>query len=263
MLNSNNLNSKNLSPNTFTKIALITGASRGIGFAIMHKLSVCYSDILIIVTATSQLGIDKINEHIIKHNLSNILPIILDLSDSNQITEFVTQINTQYGGIDILINNAGITQDNLFLRMKETEWDNVIDINLKANFLLTKAIIKSMLAKRYGRIVNISSVVAFTGNAGQVNYTAAKAAIVAFSKSLAQELGGRNITVNCVAPGFIETDMTSKLKPEVKDSYIKQIPLARFGHADDIANAVKFLISDEASYITGTTIHVNGGLYCS
>ncbi len=187
--------------------------------------------------------------------------MLLKVTKKSNIENVINEIKNKYGDVSILVNNAGITKDGLFLRMKEEDWDDVVDTNLKSVFLLTKAVIRGMTSARFGRIVNITSVVGFTGNPGQANYSSSKAGMVAFSKSLAKEFGSRNITVNCVAPGFIATDMTDKLTDEQKAEYSKNIPLGRMGSADDIANSVKFLVSDDANYITGTTIHVNGGLF--
>lgn len=238
------------------KIALVTGATRGIGRAI--ALILARSGIQVIGTATSNDGANKISEYL--QNFAGI-GLVLNVTDKANITQVVADITAKYGDITILVNNAGITKDGLFLRMSEEDWDQVLDTNLKSAFLLSKAVIRGMTKARYGRIVNISSIAGFVGSPGQVNYSSSKAGIVAFSKSLARELGSRNITVNCVAPGFIETDMTNQLTEEVKAGYLKNIPLARFGNVDDIAHAVKFLVSDECSYITGSTIHVNGGMY--
>lgn len=238
------------------KIALVTGATRGIGQAI--ALSLAQEGIIVIGTATTEAGAAKISEYL--KDYSGV-GMVLDVANKDNITELVAQINAEYGDITTLINNAGITKDGLFLRMKEDDWDAVMDTNLKSVFLLSKAVIRGMTKLRYGRIINITSVVGFTGNVGQVNYSSSKAGLVAFAKSLAKELGSRNITVNCVAPGFIQTDMTDKLDDAIRAEYIKSIPLGRFGMVEDIANATKFLVSDAANYITGTTIHVNGGMY--
>lgn len=238
------------------KIVLVTGATRGIGKEI--SIILAKAGYIVIGTATSNDGAEKISESLKEYNG---IGMTLNVSNKESIENLINSINTQFGDISILINNAGITKDNLLMRMKEEEWDEVINVDLKSIFLLSKAVIRNMLKKHYGRIVNITSVVAFSGNMGQCNYSSAKGGIVSFSKSLALEVGSRNITVNCVAPGFIETDMTNKLSKELQEEYINKIPLKRLGNAIDIANAVKFLISDEASYITGTTIHVNGGLY--
>lgn len=238
------------------KIALVSGASRGIGKSI--ALNLAKSGIMVIGTATSQSGADAINTYLSPFQGAGM---VLNVTDKTCIDSVISEIKNKYGDINILINNAGITKDGLFLRMKEDDWDEVINTNLKSIFLLTKAVIRGMTSARFGRIVNITSVVGFTGNPGQVNYCSSKAGIVGFSKSLAKEFGSRNITVNCVAPGFIATDMTDKLTDIQKEEYYKNIPLGRFGSTDDIAASVKFLVSDEANYITGTTIHVNGGLF--
>lgn len=238
------------------KIALVSGASRGIGKSI--ALNLAKSGIMVIGTATSQSGADAINTYLSPFHGAGM---VLNVTDKTCIDSVISEIKNKYGDINILINNAGITKDGLFLRMKEDDWDEVINTNLKSIFLLTKAVIRGMTSAKFGRIVNITSVVGFTGNPGQVNYCSSKAGIVGFSKSLAKEFGSRNITVNCVAPGFIATDMTDKLTDIQKEEYYKNIPLGRFGSTDDIAASVKFLVSDEANYITGTTIHVNGGLF--
>lgn len=240
------------------KIALVTGATRGIGKAIALELA--KQGIITIGTATTESGAKQISEYL--HGTKGY-GVVLDVSNVDSINNVVNDIKTQTGEINILINNAGITKDNLCMRMTEENWDSVIDTNLKSVFLLSKAIMHKsrFLKNRYGRIVNIASVVGFSGTPGQVNYSAAKGGMVAFSKSLALELGSRGITVNCVAPGFIETEMTAKLPESLRDTYIKHIALEKFGTPQDVASSVRFLVSDEASYITGTTIHVNGGLY--
>ena len=238
------------------KVALVTGATRGIGKAI--AISLAKSGITVVGTATSDTGVAVINEYLKEFGGEGV---VLNVTDKASIDKVIAEATVKHGEINVLVNNAGITKDTLFLRMSEEDWDQVIDTNLKAAFLLSKALVRSMTKGRFGRIVNISSVVGFMGNPGQVNYASSKAAVVAFSKSLAKELGSRNITVNCVAPGFIQTDMTDKLSEEVINNYLKNIPLNRLGNVEDIANAVKFLVEDTGSYITGSTIHVNGGLY--
>ena len=238
------------------KVALVTGATRGIGKGI--ALALAQTGITVIGTATSESGAASISEYLKEFGGEGL---VLNVTDKQSIDQVVAGINAKHGDITILINNAGITKDGLFLRMKEEDWDQVMDTNLKAVFLLAKATIRSMTKARFGRIVNISSVVGFMGNPGQVNYSSSKAGVVAFSKSLAKEVGSRNITVNCVAPGFIATDMTDALTEDVIATYLKNIPLNRLGSVADVANSVKFLVSDDASYITGSTIHVNGGLY--
>ncbi len=238
------------------KIALVTGASRGIGAAIALKLA--QAGFLVIGTATTQSGAD---------NISNLLKpfngrgIILNVTDVDNIRSVLEDINNNEGEIQVLVNNAGITQDNLLLRMTEEQWDSVLNTNLKALFLLTKPIIQKMAAKRYGRIVNITSIIAHTGNPGQANYAASKAGMIAFTKSIAKEYGSRNVTANCVAPGFIDTDMTSILNDKIKDSTINSIPLKRMGKPEDIANAVLYLVSESGDYVTGTVLDVNGGLF--
>jgi 3-oxoacyl-[acyl-carrier protein] reductase len=238
------------------KIALVTGATRGIGKAIAVTLA--KTGIIVIGTATTESGAHTISQSLQPYNGEGVM---LNVADKASIDSVIAEIKARHGDVNILVNNAGITKDGLFLRMKEEDWDDVIDTNLKSVFLLTKSVIRGMASARYGRIVNISSVVGFTGNPGQANYCSSKAGMVGFSKSLAQEFGSRNITVNCVAPGFIATDMTDKLTDAQKTEYAKAIPLGRMGDAQDIANSVKFLVSDDASYITGTTIQVNGGMY--
>lgn len=238
------------------KIALVTGATRGIGRAV--ALSLAKAGNMVIGTATSQAGVDTINEYLKDFGGQGI---VLNVASKDSIEQIVSDIAAKYGDITILVNNAGITKDGLFLRMKEEDWDTVIDTNLKSVFLLSKAVVRGMVKARFGRIVNIASVAGFMGNPGQVNYTSSKAAVVAFAKSLAKELGSRNITVNCVAPGFINTDMTDCLAEDTKSTYLAQIPLNRFGDVEDVANSVQFLVGDTGKYITGSTIHVNGGLY--
>ena len=238
------------------KIAIVTGASRGIGIAIASRL--VQSGYFVIGTATNEIGEKKITN---MFDCNDGIGLILNVNDKDNIDFVIKNISKTYGTISILVNNAGIVRDKLFLRMSENDWDEVMQTNLKAIFLLTKLVIPGMMTKRFGRIINISSVSGFTGPAGQANYSSTKAAIVAFSKSLANELGSRNITVNCVAPGFIETEMTNKVAEEIKVNYLKNIPLKRYGKPEDVAGVVNFLVGDEASYITGTTIHVNGGLY--
>lgn len=238
------------------KIALVTGATRGIGKAI--AISLANNGIVVIGTATTESGANSISEYLKQYDGSGM---VLNVADKISIDNLVDEITKKYGEITILVNNAGITKDTLFLRMKEEDWDDVLDTNLKSVFLLCKAVIRGMTKNRFGRIVNITSVVGFMGNPGQINYASAKAGMVAFSKSLAKELGSRNITVNCVAPGFVVSDMTDKLPDEVKEGYLKNIPLGRFADPQEIANSVNFLVSDNANYITGSTIHVNGGLY--
>lgn len=238
------------------KIALVTGASRGIGRSIATTLA--QSGITVVGTATSESGAEAITVYLKEFGGRGIA---LNVNDKDNIDAVVKDIASKEGDLTILINNAGITKDGLLMRMKEEDWDSVLDTNLKSVFLLVKAAIRGMTKAKFGRIINVASVVGFMGNPGQVNYSAAKGGMIAMTKSLAKEFGSRNVTANCVAPGFIQTDMTDKLPEDVRDSYIKNIPLGRFGQVEDIANAVKYLASDEAGYVTGSTIHVNGGLY--
>lgn len=238
------------------KIALVTGASRGIGRSIATTLA--KNGITVIGTATSESGADAITEYLKEFGGRGVA---LNVNDKANIDAVVKDIALNDGDITILVNNAGITKDGLLMRMKEEDWDDVLDTNLKSVFLLVKAAIRGMTKAKFGRIINVASVVGFMGNAGQVNYSAAKGGMIAMTKSLAKEFGSRNVTANCVAPGFIQTDMTDKLPEDVRDAYIKNIPLGRFGQVEDIANAVKYLASDEAGYVTGSTIHVNGGMY--
>ncbi len=240
------------------KVALVTGASRGIGAAIADRLGA--DGFIVVGTATSDSGAEKISTRFAEKGIEG-KGYCLNVTDAESIKAVMAQIKENYTDPAILVNNAGITQDNLFLRMKDSEWDSVIDTNLKSVFSMSKAVIKSMTRARFGRIVNISSVVGSMGNAGQANYCAAKAGVEGFTRSLAREIGSRNITVNSVAPGFIKTDMTHELPDTVKETLLKQVPLARLGDPDEIAHAVAFLVSDGASYITGETIHVNGGMY--
>ena len=238
------------------KIALVTGASRGIGRSIATTLA--KNGITVIGTATSESGAEAITEYLKEFGGRGVA---LNVNDKANIDAVVKDIALNDGDITILVNNAGITKDGLLMRMKEEDWDDVLDTNLKSVFLLVKAAIRGMTKAKFGRIINVASVVGFMGNAGQVNYSAAKGGMIAMTKSLAKEFGSRNVTANCVAPGFIQTDMTDKLPEDVRDAYIKNIPLGRFGKVEDIANAVKYLASDEAGYVTGSTIHVNGGMY--
>jgi 3-oxoacyl-[acyl-carrier protein] reductase len=239
------------------KTALVTGASRGIGKAI--ALALGKAGAKVVGTATTQAGADAISEYL---NAAGVAGggLVLDVSDAQACESAIARIEEQYGSVAILANNAGITRDNLLMRMKEEEWDELMDTNLKSVYRLSKLVVRSMMKARYGRIINITSVVGFMGNAGQANYAAAKAGVVGFSKSLARELGSRGITVNCVAPGFIDTDMTRALTEEQRQSLVQHVPLGRFGGADEVATAVQFLASDGAAYVTGSTIHVNGGM---
>jgi 3-oxoacyl-[acyl-carrier protein] reductase len=236
------------------KIALVTGASRGIGKSIASRLSA--DGFFVIGTATQAKGVDSINKSL----LENGKGYILDISDKDNISSFTKRILEEYQAVDVIVNNAGITKDQLFMKMKDEDWENVVETNLNGAFYITRQLIRPMIKKREGRIINISSVVATTGNPGQTNYVASKAAIEGFGRALAMEVASRNITINSVAPGFIESDMTNKLSDSQKESITKNIPMGRMGNADCISNAVSFLASDEASYITGCVLPVNGGL---
>ena len=239
------------------KVALITGASRGIGQSISIILAQNGAHVICVSRNINdvQSVADKItNQKFVASAVS------CDISSTNNVTELVKDIIEKHGRIDILINNAGITSDNLLMRMSEDDWDNVLNVNLKAAFTAIKAASRTMIKQRSGRIINISSVVGLMGNAGQVNYAASKAGLIGMTKSVAREFASRGITANCIAPGYIETEMTNKLKDEVKSSLNEQIPLGRIGNVEDIAYAVAFLASDEASYITGQTLAVDGGI---
>jgi 3-oxoacyl-[acyl-carrier protein] reductase len=246
--------------NLNSEIALVTGASRGIGNAIALELGALGATV--IGTATSQAGADAISATFGKSGIKGA-GMVLNVAVADSIQNAVSAIQEKYGAISILVNNAGITRDNLLMRMKDEEWDDIILTNLTSVYRLSKVCLKGMTKARKGRIINISSVVGVSGNPGQVNYAAAKAGIIGFSKSLAREIGSRNITVNVVAPGFIETDMTRELSPEQRQALEQQIPLQRLGSVQDIAKAVAFLASPDAGYITGETLHVNGGMYMS
>jgi len=236
------------------KVVLVTGASRGIGKAIASQLK--EAGATVIGTATSVSGADKISEYLGDNNGQ-----VLNVTNDESITTLFEYIKSEHSGIDILVNNAGITKDNLFMRMKDDEWQDIIDTNLSSVFKLSKAVIRTMMKKRNGRIINIGSVVGTMGNAGQVNYATAKAGLLGFTKSLAREVASRGITVNTVAPGFIDTDMTQTLTDEQKEGIFSQVPANRLGKPEEIANAVVFLASEGAAYITGETLHVNGGMY--
>ncbi len=240
------------------KVALVTGASRGIGQAIALKLA--QNGAFVFGTATSEKGAESINALFDKEDLTG-KGLVLDVTNAEQIQRLMDYFSDNNQNPSILVNNAGITADNLLLRMDDEEWYKVIETNLNSIFRMSKACLKPMFRARWGRIISVGSVVGASGNSGQVNYTAAKAGIVGFSKSLAQEIGSRGITVNVVAPGFIDTDMTTALPDMVKEEMLKRIPMRKLGQAEDIADAVAFLASDSAKYITGETIHVNGGMY--
>ena len=237
------------------KIALVTGASRGIGRAIAEKLIACGATV--IGTATSENGAKAISEYLGNKGKG----FVLNVTETDSIEKFLADVRAEFGEIDILVNNAGITRDNLLMRMKDDEWQDIIDTNLSSVFRLSKAVMRAMMKKHYGRIITIGSVVGTMGNAGQANYAAAKAGVIGFSKSLAREVASRGITVNVVAPGFIETDMTRALTEDQRAGILSQVPANRLGDAKEIASAVAFLASDEAGYITGETLHVNGGMY--
>jgi len=242
------------------KVCLVTGASRGIGRAIAESLG--KAGATVIGTATSEKGADAISTYF-KESGINGVGKMLNVTDTDSIDSNLKEITAEFGAITVLVNNAGITRDNLMLRMKEEEWSDIMSTNLTSVFRLSKACLKGMMKARQGRIISISSVVGATGNAGQANYAAAKAGVVGFSKSLAQEIGSRGITVNVVAPGFIDTDMTRELPEEQRKQLMSNIPLGKLGESEDIANAVLFLASDMGSYISGETLHVNGGMYMS
>ena len=240
------------------KVALVTGATRGIGRAI--ALSLGEQGATVIGTATSEKGAATISEYLQAAGIKG-KGLVLNVTQENAIDETVTAIEAEFAAPDILVNNAGITRDNLLMRMKDEEWDDIIDTNLTPIFKLSKRCVRAMTKARWGRIINITSVVGVMGNAGQTNYAAAKAGVIGFSKSLAREVGARGITVNSVAPGFIDTDMTSGLPEAHKTALLEQVPVKRLGEAEEIAAAVSFLASPLAGYITGETLHVNGGMY--
>jgi len=240
------------------QIALVTGASRGIGQAIAKGLG--KENAIVIGTATTDAGAERISAYLKESGIKGV-GMMLNVSDADSIKACLATLTKDFGAPDILINNAGITRDNLLMKMKDNEWDDIISTNLTSIFRMSKAVVRGMMKKRQGRIISISSVVGATGNPGQTNYAAAKAGLIGFSKSLAREIGSRNITVNTVAPGFIDTDMTRELGDEQREALIGQIPLKRLGQAEEIAAAVVFLASPNASYISGETIHVNGGMH--
>jgi 3-oxoacyl-[acyl-carrier protein] reductase len=239
------------------QVAIVTGASRGIGASILEALA--GADATVIGTSTSASGAEAVSTVLAGLGAKGA-GRVLDVRDSAQCAGLVDQVQQEFGAATILVNNAGATRDNLLARMKDEEWDDIQATNLRSVFVLSRAVLRAMMKARAGRIVNVASVVGFTGNAGQTNYAAAKAGMVGFSKSLAREVGSRNITVNCVAPGFIETDMTRTLAEEQVKKLVDSVPLGRLGRADDVAQAVLFLCSPAAAYITGATLHVNGGM---
>lgn len=237
------------------KIILVTGASRGIGKAC--ALALVNENNIVIGTATSENGAAAISEYLGEHGVGKVL----NVTTEGSIDHLIAEITAEYGPVEVLVNNAGITRDNLLMRMKDDEWNDIIQTNLTSIFTLSKAVLRGMMKKRFGRIINIGSVVGLTGNPGQANYAAAKAGVIGFSKSMAREVASRGITVNVVAPGFIDTDMTKVLSDEQKEAIFKDVPANRLGQPEEIAGTVAFLASDVAAYITGETINVNGGMY--
>ncbi len=237
------------------QIALVTGASRGIGRAIAERLAA--DGFFVVGTATTDSGAAAISTFLAENGVGKTL----NVASAESIAEFIKAVNDEIGVPAVLVNNAGITRDNLLMRMKDEEWDDIINTNLTSVFRMSKVVLRGMMKAKTGRIINISSVVGSTGNAGQANYAAAKAGMLGFAKSLAKEVGSRNITVNTVAPGFIDTDMTRELSDDIKQTLLAGIPLARLGEAKEIAHTVSFLASEGAGYITGETIHVNGGMF--
>lgn len=242
------------------KIALVTGASRGIGAAIAESLG--KAGMLVIGTATSAGGAEQIDNRLRELGIEG-RGMVLNVTDADSVNQLLESVTRDFGTVTVLVNNAGITKDNLLMRMSDEEWFDVINTNLSAVYRLSKACLRGMLKARWGRIVNISSIVGAMGNAGQTNYSATKAGVMGFTRSLAKEIGSRNITVNAVAPGFIDTDMTRALPEEQRNALVSGIALARLGQPEEIASVVQFLCSDGAAYITGEAIHVNGGLYMS
>ncbi len=237
------------------QVALVTGASRGIGKAIAERLA--KDGFFVVGTATSDTGAEAISAYLGENGKG----LKLDVANADSVAEVIKTVTDEFGSPTVLVNNAGITRDNLLMRMKDEEWDSIINTNLTSVFRMSKAVLRGMMKAKTGRIINISSVVGATGNAGQANYAAAKAGMVGFTKSMAKEVGSRNITVNTVAPGFIDTDMTRELNDDIKNNLLSSIPLSRLGAPEEIAHTVSFLVSEGAGYITGETIHVNGGMY--
>jgi 3-oxoacyl-[acyl-carrier protein] reductase len=240
------------------QVAIVTGASRGIGEGILQALA--GANATVVGTSTSEKGAEGISKALAESGAKGA-GRVLDVRDAAACAAFVEKVQEEFGPVTILVNNAGATRDNLLARMKDEEWDDIQATNLKSVFVLSRAVLRGMMKARSGRIVNVTSVVGFTGNPGQANYAAAKAGIVGFSKSLAREVGSRHITVNCVAPGFIETDMTRALPADQVKRLVENVPLGRLGRVEDVAQAVLFLCSPAAAYITGATVHVNGGMY--
>lgn len=247
--------------NLQNQVALVTGASRGIGRAIAVELA--RQGAQVVGTATSEAGAAAITEYLAEISANAGKGIVLNVNDVASCNDSIAFVQKEYGSLSILVNNAGITQDQLAARMKEDEWDSVISTNLNAVGRMARAVLRGMMRAKYGRIINITSVVASSGNPGQINYAAAKAGVEGMSRALAIEIGSRNITVNCIAPGFIDTDMTKSLTEQQVAALLQKIPVARFGQPEDIAAACAFLASPQASYITGSTLHVNGGMYMS
>ncbi len=241
------------------KIALVTGGSRGIGRAICIHLAAHGATVGINYVSNATAAEETLS--CIKQFGGNAFCVGFDVADHESVQKAVKEMTSEYGGIDILVNNAGITRDGLMARMKDADWDMVMETNLKGAFTCSKAVMRSMMKKRWGRIINISSVIGFLGNGGQVNYAAAKAGLVGLTKSMARELASRNVTVNCVAPGYIVTDMTRELAEDIQNMIKAQIPLGTLGEPDDVASAVGYLASQESGYMTGQTLHVNGGMY--
>ena len=240
------------------KLVIVTGASRGIGKAI--ALTLGRAGATVIGTATTESGADNVSIVFAENRISG-KGMKLDVTDNDQVSNLVKNIGEDFGSVDILVNNAGITKDNILLRMKDDEWEDIINTNLSSIYKMSKSVLRGMIKKRSGRIISITSVVGAMGNAGQSNYGAAKAGIIGFTKSLAREVGVRGITVNAIAPGFIETDMTDSLPDDQKEALASQIPMGRLGTPNEVAQAVLFLAGESGSYITGQTIHVNGGMY--
>jgi len=245
------------SENVASQVALVTGASRGIGRAIAQELA--QQGLTVVGTATTPAGAQAITDGLAA--FPGCTGVVLDVTDAPAVEALIERIVKQHGGLQVLVNNAGITRDMLAMRLKDDDWDAVLDTNLKAVFRMSRAVLRTMMKQRYGRIVNITSVVGASGNAGQCNYAAAKAGVAGMTRALARELGSRNITVNCVAPGFIETDMTAALSAEQQQALVGQIPLGRLGQPSDVAHAVAYLVSPRAAYVTGQELHVNGGMY--
>lgn len=242
------------------QIALVTGVSRGLGKAIAHALG--KAGATVIGTATTEAGATAISETFAEAGIKG-RGAMLNVNEAEAIDQLLRAIEQEYAPVSVLVNNAGITQDNLLMRMKDSEWDAVIDTDLKSVFRLSRGVLRGMMKARAGRIINITSVVGVSGNAGQVNYAAAKAGVAGMTRSLAREIGSRGITVNCIAPGFIDTDMTRALPEAQRDALLSQIPLGRLGRPEDVAAAVVYLASPGAAYVTGATLHVNGGMYMS